>query len=290
MYLLWRLYVREQKKRVAGERDPKNDFVNMMILFNSMRDMLDQQRELARQLNSSFDERIAQMRASVVEQLAKFELLQTAEENLRKRLDELENSLSELDTPILNAEYAAARARAHADEPAVESKADGEIAIDSNTASAQPLGTRPVPESLEHFTAPKQRDEEPLCAVAEPELATPPGDAPVWAGWDVGREDQTIRGIDVPIEAPVEPGDAEAARNAFRALLNFGADAPAPEASNADDVVAQKKNGSGAAPPLHSRVYEYNDAGMSVAQIAQELGIGKGEVRLILSLRKAGTE
>ena len=39
-------------------------------------------------------------------------------------------------------------------------------------------------------------------------------------------------------------------------------------------------------PALHARVYDYNDASMSVAQIAQELGIGKGEVRLILSLRK----
>jgi predicted transcriptional regulator len=33
-------------------------------------------------------------------------------------------------------------------------------------------------------------------------------------------------------------------------------------------------------------VYEYNDAGMTVAEIAHEIGIGKGEVRLILSLRK----
>ena len=37
---------------------------------------------------------------------------------------------------------------------------------------------------------------------------------------------------------------------------------------------------------VQSRVYEYNDAGMSVAQISKAIGIGKGEVRLILSLRK----
>jgi predicted transcriptional regulator len=35
-------------------------------------------------------------------------------------------------------------------------------------------------------------------------------------------------------------------------------------------------------------VYEYHDAGMSVGEIAQELGIGKGEVRLVISLRQKG--
>jgi hypothetical protein len=37
---------------------------------------------------------------------------------------------------------------------------------------------------------------------------------------------------------------------------------------------------------LQRRVQEYADAGMSVPQISRELGIGKGEVRLILSLRE----
>jgi hypothetical protein len=45
-------------------------------------------------------------------------------------------------------------------------------------------------------------------------------------------------------------------------------------------------NGKTHFPPVHARVYDYSDAGMSVAQIASELGMGKGEVRLILSLRK----
>jgi len=276
MLLLIRLYNHEQKKRIAAERDPKNDFVNMMILFNSMRDMLDQQRELARQLNTSFDERIAQMRTSVREQLSKLELLQTAEVDLRRRLDELENSLSELDTPILNADYAKA------------ARVDNPTEVPPGAAATGEQSARSVAASSENTALQVQRDEGMLCAVAEPEVAATPGDAPVWAGWDVGREDEMLSGIDVPIEAPVGPADGEAARNAFRALLNFGSDAPS--AGGAQPAVPQKTNGPGGVPPLHTRVYEYNDAGMSVAQISQELGVGKGEVRLILSLRKAGTE
>ena len=41
-----------------------------------------------------------------------------------------------------------------------------------------------------------------------------------------------------------------------------------------------------AAVPLQQRVLEYSQAGMGVAEIARELGIGKGEVRLMLSLAK----
>ena len=34
------------------------------------------------------------------------------------------------------------------------------------------------------------------------------------------------------------------------------------------------------------RVYELADSGMSIHRIAQQMSIGKGEIKLILSLRK----
>jgi DNA-binding NarL/FixJ family response regulator len=49
---------------------------------------------------------------------------------------------------------------------------------------------------------------------------------------------------------------------------------------------AEGANGRAKLTPLQQRVYEYSDAGMSIAEIANEIGIGKGEVRLILSIRK----
>lgn len=84
-----------------------------------------------------------------------------------------------------------------------------------------------------------------------------------------------------------EPGDPEAARQAFRALLNMGQESGVGTASRTE-TLDQPSEGEGGEGPLRSRVYEYNDAGMSIAEIASELGIGKGEVRLILSLREQG--
>ncbi len=45
-------------------------------------------------------------------------------------------------------------------------------------------------------------------------------------------------------------------------------------------------NGAGGLGPIQQRVLEYKEAGMTEAQIAKELGIGKGEVRLMLSLAR----
>ena len=48
----------------------------------------------------------------------------------------------------------------------------------------------------------------------------------------------------------------------------------------------RERNGGEYLTPIQQRVYEYSDAGMRVPEIARELGVGKGEVRLILSLRQ----
>src|SRR5690606_34052701 len=85
------------------------------------------------------------------------------------------------------------------------------------------------------------------------------------------------------------------ARAAFRSLLDMQHEAPhaVPEAPRpgitpapAPAGHAGEANGQRKLTPLQRRVHEYADAGMSVPQIARELGIGKGEVRLILSLRE----
>lgn len=105
----------------------------------------------------------------------------------------------------------------------------------------------------------------------------------------------------VPVEED-EPdlevsGNGEAAREAFRALLNMpmGHDAPlAPvDMPGQTRAMAAAMQGNGGATeevqfsaPLQQRVLEYSEAGMTVAEVSRELGIGKGEVRLMLSLAR----
>jgi hypothetical protein len=108
----------------------------------------------------------------------------------------------------------------------------------------------------------------------------------------------------------VPPPDAEAAEDAPAAsdpapsrevrdaLLSMG-EPPEPVAAAAEPGGADVQSrpavpAAGQAPPvpsngtaaaLRSRVYKYHDAGMSISAIASELGLGKGEIRLMLSLR-----
>ena len=95
----------------------------------------------------------------------------------------------------------------------------------------------------------------------------------------------TLEPFDEP--APGAPENPETAREAFRALLNMDETQSAPKPVHpAAPPSTSGGNGRNALTPIQARVYEYHDAGMTISQIASELGVGKGEVRLILSIRK----
>jgi hypothetical protein len=112
-------------------------------------------------------------------------------------------------------------------------------------------------------------------------LATPDESVPMtglldgWKTFDAPLDESASDdAFDVPQEVPEAPRDPERARAAFRALLNMTEDS------------SESGNGRRKTEALRARVHEYHDAGMSIAQIAQELGVGKGEVRLMLTLRE----
>jgi hypothetical protein len=101
-----------------------------------------------------------------------------------------------------------------------------------------------------------------------------------WTGVDFGTPELH----DEPAHVIEEPeDDAESTRDAMRSLLNVqsphGDNGPADPFKDADEARNDLT-------PIQMRVYEYADAGMRVPEIARELGVGKGEIRLILSLRK----
>lgn len=103
-----------------------------------------------------------------------------------------------------------------------------------------------------------------------------------WTGLDFGEaEEEEDETYDEPVPEPIAPEDAEAARDAFRTLLNLNPPDEQPAAAQ-----AHSGNGRANISTIEQLVYEYSDAGMRVPDIARELGIGKGEVRLIQSLRK----
>lgn len=167
-------------------------------------------------------------------------------------------------------------------EEAAADSSSNEEATASSEAREQGLPPRERP-ALHILASPDNRDDED-----EPEQADVPD---YWVGLGFanqpGESPPSGKAAKEEGQGVPEPGDPEAARQAFRALLNMGQESSVGTASRTE-TLDQPSAGEGGEGPLRSRVYEYSDAGMSIAEIASELGIGKGEVRLILSLREQG--
>ena len=99
-----------------------------------------------------------------------------------------------------------------------------------------------------------------------------------WVGLDIGESEDAAPVDETPVIEDA-PEVKQQTREAFRALLDMSSGDVQEDSVPSQEVVDS-------AVSLRERVYRYHDAGMSVAQIAQELGIGKGEARLMLGLRQ----
>jgi hypothetical protein len=253
---------REYTGRSRTLQQSRDDLANMMILLQTMRDLLDQQKQLARQLNASLDKKVAFIRESV--------------DGAMKELAELRAGIQQAETLAKHAKKSsqdavdAARPNGHDSVPADAPKKIPHLSVIERTSS-EDAGERPP---LQLLALPKQ----------------PPAQDDIiesWVGLDFGGDEPDPLAFDVPESPPEEPEDAEAAREAFRALLNLNDNPERERRPSGRPVATVGRGGNGkTVQPLHASVYEYNDAGMTVAEIAHEIGIGKGEVRLILSLRK----
>lgn len=290
------------------------DAANMTILFQTMRDMLEEQKALARQLNESFDNKIAQIDKMVDQARNDVDRLRQTAAQLSQAVEQTKEDLASVQRQVSYLKNDAAPAQASA-EPLASDKARHENAPEP--AAAGRHGHDETPPEPELKAEPEPSDKEIAAGSAESfaETGTPSSEG---ATRDGGKDRPALQILAMPDEAneedleeqqptdfwlgarhtvdpadegaisagdaaPEEPGDPEAAREAFRALLNLD-DNGGESAFDADAVWPPNGMNSQHAP-VKARVYEYSDAGMTVGQIASELGIGKGEVRLILSLR-----
>jgi hypothetical protein len=252
------MLVYRQDRLASGrqQRTTRTDLANMMILLQTMRDLLEQQKGLARQFNAVLEKKAAAFRQQIEVAMAEIEEIRQALRALR-------------------AGVAPARELPRGDVPPTAN-----LASTSEAPKPEPP-KRPVLLEMER----------PALRV----LATPKENAPSqavldgWVGLDFGPDTPDPLTHDVPDVTPQRPADAETAREAFRTLLNredHASKPPRPQAGPQLGPRLGSGNGRDQLTPLQASVYEYSDAGMSTTEIAQELGIGRGEVRLILGLRK----
>lgn len=246
------IYVAARMRRPglhSPARARQTDLASMMILLQTMRDLLEEQKGLARQINENIDRKIAQIRETVDAALKEAERIRAMVEETAQRADRVE--------------HAAESGRSHSE------------------LNARSSGMGQVSSPVE-----KDAEDSRIEVIAQP--VQPGAEESIldnWIGLELAEEEADPAKFDVSEQTPEAPEDAAAAREAFRALLNMEEqDHAIPAGVRAPD--REGGNGRRRSTPLQARVCEYRDAGMSVTQIARELGIGKGEVRLILSLRR----
>jgi len=261
--LLLLLYLRVRKLKQASEREPVQEFTNMLILVQTMREVIFQQKTLAREFNKHLEAKVNVVNEVMRRAREDHEKLCESQRQLARRLHELRRG---------------------------PDGSQGVFADGAGTAAAPSASPRTVP--ADAAVAPRgvnPRAPATLHVVAEPQESDVSGSLlDTWVGLDFGAEEPDLEEFPVPEETPEAPEDPESARKAFRALLNMETDATRAKPNAAKTARGKDDSGNGRdkTAPLRTRVYQYADAGMSVAQIARELGIGKGEVRLIMSLRE----
>ena len=261
LLLIW-LYLRVTKAR-RPEPAPFQQLTEMAILFQTMRGVVREQKTLARDFNRSVDKRVALIRQVLKEVMSEHERLRQSQRELGAMIERARDDV-------------AAAQRRPASAPAEPAPRAPQAAYSAAAAAPEAASAERPPVAANA----------PLRAIAQPEEAPSSSDLiDNWVGLDFVARDPEAEAAQVAEAAPESPRDPELARQAFRELLKMDAGGAGPSASPAVDD-PRAGNGRQKADSLKQRVYDYSDAGMSVGEIARELGVGKGEIRLILSLRE----
>lgn len=256
----------------GSSANTQSDLTNMMILFQTMRDILTQQKDLAREFNISIDKKVNEVRRLI-----------ESTGDVRKELERTRRELAALGTRTRKDISALERRLQGVDLPEVE---DTE-AIDDDAVL-------PMDDDAVEELQPLDEIAPPLEIIPEPEDEK---DLIVFERWHSTATDGDYEpdGIEIDDDYDGENGHGEPpsedevmeTRAAYRDLLSLqptGGRIRGPSTSELLDN-GREAGGGHYLTPIQKRVYEYSDAGMRVPEIARELGVGKGEVRLILSLR-----
>jgi len=256
LLMLYRQKEREQRNRLDRA---ETDMAEVVVLFQTMRDILSQQKALAKEFNQEIDRKLAQVKQVLSQSMERNERLYGAQQGLQEQLDEARAQLESLQRQL-----------------GYTKGAGKPVASQRSTAAPPSRPARPAPAPAPAREQQGYRSADAFRELAD-ELSAPEsggaGSGERQDGWSSDGAGETV--------APEAPQNPSVARAAFRALLDLGPDEAGQE--------GEREPGSGV-PMMQQRVVEYHEAGMSVAEIAKELGLGKGEVRLMLNLAQQPPE
>ncbi len=286
-------FMRELRLRTMPLPHGQSDLTNMMILFQTMRDILSQQKDLAREFNISIDKKVGEVRALIESSSSVRADLEQAKREISALSTQTRKELASLERRLMQVDGGAPKL-AEVDPPDPEE-------ISASAVDAVEVEDVDVAADLEEIPEADPKVEEILDAPAATEVEPEPLNVfPVepeeeddflskWAGSSYSDSDEYEE--DDAEEDPIEAAhDAVQTRDALRDLLDLQTVTESNGGrTSSTEVLNSGGNGGRYLTPIQKRVYEYSDAGMRVPEIARELGVGKGEIRLILSLRRDRT-
>lgn len=298
--LLVFLYHRNERRQKELLKQTRLDIADMAILFQTMRDVIGRQKALAKQFNQAIEQKTAGVKTVLAQSIAKNERLYEQQQALLGQIQEAQAQLESLQRQMAYLDETVARLKQSAPGGSVQE----EIVSPPPRENAPETAHREnAPETESAAPVSSSSLEPPFPARKEDTSLARSGNAALAATLDAwrGLEEQEVASSETEEEAPPEDtakqtDHPQAARDAFRALLDIeispasahpGTHPPHPlESAEA----SADGNGGKTMVALQKRILEYSEAGMSVADISRELGIGKGEIRLMLSLAKQRRE
>lgn len=348
------MLMRNEAKTEQRLRQARADITDMTILFQTMRDIIGQQKALAKDFNEELEHKMGQVKHILNLSMEKNKQLYDKQQRIVAELEEAQAQIDGLFRQLTHVNKAAQTIAPPA--PRVERVAPAPIPAPEIARAEVAPRTAPTPAPapvappvsratssvLVRSNAPDARDPAQASVAPRPERPMPPRNpAPAlstltpaeearlaetgvtkapftsWIAEDFLGANGAAAGqtrsmtpsralplternpapLDEEEPEPTAPGNGEAAREAFRALLNMPMNAdvhvpPIDMPGQTKSMVSAMHDRGGDADevqlsaPLQQRVLEYSEAGMTVAEVSRELGIGKGEVRLMLSLAR----
>jgi uncharacterized protein YoxC len=316
LYLGMTLHLRE-KKSDQRLKQARADITDMTILFQTMRDIIGQQKKLAREFNHELEHKMGQVKHILSQGMEKNKQLYEKQQRIAVELQEAQAQIDAIfrqigttsgsKDPVVRNIRPASPPLEPVRREDVSPPPSAARPATLRTPNGSPTGTgkdilkqvkatnRSAPQSA---PKPPARDEQRLA-----DTGVTKASFTSWVAEDLSTSQPNPAGkptTELPeansVEQEPAPANGDAAREAFRALLNMPAEeSPAqPRVDIAGQMAAMPEVVPVEAPRAESvstsamqqRVLEYSNAGMTVADVSKELGIGKGEVRLMLSLAK----
>lgn len=286
LVVLFFLYRNVKRLGMEPRHSPEQDMAHMMILLQTMRDLLGDQKDLAKQLNQSVDRKVVTVKGMISEARGDHEKLREDQSDLARRAEALKGELESIQR---RASFMSGPPPSPSPKPDKEATPDVKVTAFQKSTTPDDIEHQPHDASPDPLQAWKDENKimglegGPLHEVIDAREVEDVGDTDLidnWVGLDFGGDEPLPDAVEVQEIFDDSMEDPIAARMAFRDLTDMG------EEDFTEQDGLEEGNGKSSQSTLRRRVYAYNDAGMAVAEISRELGIGKGEVRLILSLRQ----